>query len=334
MADTTRMIASDDILLPPKTENISAMSKLILTASIILLLLYSGLVSGQESQCPRFKVCVKNDGVYNDSTLYYLNKRHNKDLTIESWISEINSKIVEELNNAGSSDLTFFSSSLNPEQEIDLFFYWSLKLWSVNKDHPDNKYANSYIKDGILNLTNQKIVFLMRSQINILSPCVPNYESILSIETTYEENIYQLTKNLVGMNSPLDRQIWDWESQHLAPAREPQMEVRYEKEYLSLLDEESRKTEIYIKVKNCRDQYVYNQFHSQPVYFLKETDRLQSRNSNKCDDGPPWGPFITIFTNAEFEAICAYSVKKGLNPSIEKLRFQDLWYWFQRNDLE
>ena len=294
----------------------------ILTAFMVFLLLQSGFMAGQGDQCPNFKVAISCRNVTNDSTLFYLNKIHNRNLTLADWISEIDAKFVEELNNAGYNDLDFFAAKSSPGIDIDILFAYDIILWSVNKDNPDNKYADAYFKDGVLYFDNQKTVFRIRSQVDIISNCVPTMSSPIINEESISDDIFQCVKNVVGLNWPLDRQIWYWESKHLAPARKPQMEVRYEKEYLSLLDEESRKTEVYIKVKNCRGQYVYNQFHSQPVYFLKETDRLQSRTSNKCDDGPPWGPFITIFTNAEFEAICQYSVKTGLNPSLENLRFK------------
>jgi len=116
--------------------------------------------------------------------------------------------------------------------------------------------------------------------------------------------------------------IWQWESEHLAPAREPKMEIRYEKEYLSLLDEESRKMEVYIKVKNCRGVYVYTEYNGQPVYFLKEMERLEYKDGKKCNFGPDCDKFSTVYTNSEYEAIGEYKVIKGLEPTEEKPRFK------------
>jgi len=260
--------------------------------------------------------------VFNDSTLYYLNQKHNRNLTLNEWIVEMDSKIVQELNSAGYTDLEFFSSRTNPGKEIDLFFFYDLSLWSVDKDHPEDKYANSYTRDGVIYFTNQKRVFRMRSQLDLFSTCVPLYSSALLNEEALEEDIFQLIKNIISLNWPLDRRIWNWEAEHLAPARKPKMEISYEKEYLSPLDRESRKMDVKIKIKNCRGQYVFNQFHSQPVYFTKETDRLKSKSDIKCTDGPDWGSFRTIMTNSEFEAICEYSVNKGTDPSVQKPIFK------------
>ncbi|MDZ7633915.1 MAG: hypothetical protein U5L72_05540 [Bacteroidales bacterium] len=90
------------------------MNKWILTSSILLLILSSNLVYGQGDNCQKLKIGILNKGIYNDSTLYYLNKLHNKNLSIEAWINEIDIKILEELNNSGYNDLEFSPLTLVP----------------------------------------------------------------------------------------------------------------------------------------------------------------------------------------------------------------------------
>ena len=300
------------------------MSMRISITSIVLFIFSSSLMLGQGDQCQKLKIAVINKGVYNDSTLYYLNKIHNKNWSIDTWITEIDSKILEELNKAGYGDLEFFSPKTNTGNDIDLKFLYDLYLWSVDKDNPENKYANTYIKDNVLYSTNQQMVFMIRSQLEIFSSCYcgPSRNYILSNRETYSVTIYQAVKNLVSLNWPMDRMIWQWESEHLAPAREPKMEIRYEKEYLSLLDEESRKMEVYIKVKNCRGVYVYTEDNGQPVYFLKEMERLEYKDGKKCNIGPDCDKFSTVYTNSEYEAIGEYKVIKGLEATKEKPRFK------------
>ncbi|MDZ7633914.1 MAG: hypothetical protein U5L72_05535 [Bacteroidales bacterium] len=154
---------------------------------------------------------------------------------------------------------------------MDLIFFYDLFLWTANEDGSTDKYAYAYFKDHVLYQTNQIIVFKLRSQLEINSSCFcgPSRNYILSNKDTHSANIYQAVKNLVSLNWPMDRMIWYWESEHPVPAREPEMEIRYEKEYLSLLDPEWQKMEIYIRIKNCRGQYVYDKFNGQPVYFFK-----------------------------------------------------------------
>jgi len=286
----------------------------------IVVIISTNLADGQD-KCPNFKIAVVNKGVYDDSTLYYLNKIHDKNLTLEEWISDIDSKIISELDKSGYTNLEFFSPTLSPGTEPDLFFLWDLILWSVNKDNPNDEYADAYFKDGVLYHTNHIKAFKVSSQLEIASLCVPIRNFVLSRNSAVSTNITQVIMNLIHHdNWPMDRHIWQWESKHPVPAREPNMEIRYQKEFLSLLDEESRKTEIYIKVKNCHGQYVYEEFNGQPVYFLKEMERLEYKDDpgNRCQIGPDWGIFSTVFTSEDLGAIGEYKVKKGIEPSIEK----------------
>lgn len=296
------------------------MKKTIWAASFMMAVFYLNL-TGQGDQCPNFKVAISCRNVVNDSTLFYLNKIHNRNLTLDAWISEIDAKFVEELSNAGYTDLDFFAEKSNPGTDRDILFAYDIILWSVNKDNPENKYADAYFKDGVLYFDNQKIVFRVRTQVDIISNCIPIMTSPIINEEWISDDIFLCVKNVVGKNWPLDRQIWYWESQHQAPARNPRMFVYFEKDYLSLLDQDSRRMNVTIKVKNCRDQYVYNQFHSQPVYFEKETERLHSKSSIKCTDGPDVRGFRTIMTNKDYEAICEYSNKNGLEPAREMVHF-------------
>ena len=292
-----------------------------LSLIIALVFLFYSALEGQSSQCPNFKVAVSCRNVVNDSTLFYLNKIHNRNLTLDAWISEIDARFVEELSNAGYTDLNFFAAKSNPGTDRDILFAYDIILWRVNKDNPDNKYADAYFKDGVLYFDNQKIVFRVRTQVDIISNCIPIMTSPIINEEWISDDIFLCVKNVVAKNWPLDRQIWYWESQHLAPARNPKMFVYFEKDYLSLLDQDSRRMNVTIKVKNCRDQYVYNQFHSQPVYFEKETEHLHSKSSIKCTDGPDRAGCRTILTNKDYEAICEYSIKNGLEPAREMVHF-------------
>ncbi len=216
---------------------------------------------------------------------------------------------------------------------MDFRFTFTLMPWSVDKDEIIPAYEVRYI-DPVTGWEvteyrspryNLETAFRMTTSLANCSTCIPQMSYILSIQIAVDTDIYQLIKNLIHhYNWPLDKNISDWEAKHPAPAREPQMEVRYEKEYLSLLDEESRKMEVYIKVKNCHGEYVYDKFHGQPVYFLKEIERLEYKDDpgNRCMIGFDWGIFSTVFTSKDFEAIGMYKVKKGLEPSVENPRFK------------
>ena len=299
---------------------------------MVFLLLKSGFMAGQGDQCPKFRIGVSVGEIYKaDTTVVWLNKKHNKNLSASEWISEIESEIFKELNLAGYDDLEFFSLKSNPDAEMDFRFTFNLMPWSVDGNETIPGYDFTYIDpDYGREVTifrspvyDRETAFRMSSSLTNCATCLPLMSYYLSIEFAVNTDIYKLIKSQIHFyNWPLDKIINDWEVRHPAPAREPQMEVRYEKEYLSLLDEESRKMEVYIKVKNCHGDYVYNKFHSQPVYFLKEMDRLEFKNTLKCLDGPTWGIFATIYTNKDYEAVGKYIIKQGFEPSIENPRFK------------
>jgi hypothetical protein len=292
------------------------------------------MIYSQDASCPKLRIGVYlNDIFAADTTAGYLNTTHDKNYTASEWAAEIESYILETLSSAGYNNLEFFRTTPDSDEDMDMEFRFSLYPWTVDGEEKIPAYEVKYV-DPVTGwevteyrapVYDPQLAFLMYSSLVVCSPCVPLMTYIISIEKAIETNIYQLIKNLIyHYNFPLDLTIHNWEAKHPAPARKPQMEIRYQKEYLSLLDEETRKMEVYIKVKNCYGKYVYDKFHGQPVYFLKEMERLEYKDDpgNRCQVGFDWGIFSTVFTSEDFGAIGQYKVKKGIDPSIEKARFK------------
>ena len=307
--------------------------KTILIVSFCILAHVQTLFS-QDAGCPKLRIGVYLNEIFAaDTTAGYLNTTHNKNLTASEWAGEIESYILETLNSAGYINLEFFLATPGSNEDMDLEFRFSLYPWTVDGEERILGYEVKYV-DPVTGwevteyrapVYDPQLAFLMYSSLVVCSPCVPLMTYIISIEKTTGTNIYQLIKDLINFyNWPLDMIISKWEAKHQAPARKPQMEISYQKEHLSLLDEEARKMEIYIKVKNCHGKYVYDKFHGQPVYFLKEMERLEYKDDpgNRCQVGFDWGIFSTVFTSEDFGAIGQYKVKKGIDPSIEKPRFK------------
>jgi len=302
-------------------------------SAAIVIILSTSLVDGQD-KCPNLQIGVYVDHIFfGDTTTNYLNEKHGKDFSQGRWINELESNILTELNSAGYRDLEFFLAKSNPNADMDLQFRFSIGPWTVDKDEIIPPYEVKFtdpvtgweVTEYRAPVWSQQIAFRMTSALVVCSPCVPSMSYIISMQNAVEVNVYQLIKNLIHhYNWPLDQTIDKWETKHPAPAREPQMEIRYQKEFLSVLDEESRKTEVYIKVKNCHGQYVYDKFNGQPVYFLKEMERLEYKDDpgDRCQLGPDWGVFSTVFTSEDLGAIGQYKVKKGIEPTIEKPRFK------------
>jgi hypothetical protein len=306
--------------------------RIFLTIAVLLSIAF--VLKGQDSQCPKLKIGVYLNSIFAaDTTAGYLNKNHNRNKTTSEWKSEIESYLLETLNGAGYHNLEFFLLSSGSGEDMDMEFRFSLYPWSVDGEEKIPSYEVNYV-DPVTGwkvteyrapVYDQQTAFLMYSSLVVCSPCVPLMTYIISIERAVGTDIYQVIKDLIYYyNWPLDLRIQKWEAKHPAPARKPEMEIRYEKEYLSPLDEESRKMEVYIKVKNCHGEYVYDKFHGQPVYFLKEIERLEYKDDpgNRCQIGPDWGIYSTVFTSEDLGAIGQYRVKKGIDPSIEKTVFK------------
>ncbi len=303
-------------------------------AAFLMMAVFCLRLTGQEGQCPKFRIGVYLNSIFAaDTTAGYLNETQKRNNNAAEWKDIIEAYILETLKNAGYNNLEFFIAGSSPEEEMDLEFRFSLYPWSVDGEEKIPDYEVKYV-DPVTGwevieyrspVYDQQTAFLMFSALVVCSPCIPLMTYIISIEKAVGTDIFQLIKDLINYyNFPLDLNIQRWEDKHPAPARGPEMEIRYEKEYLSLLDEESRKTEVYIKVKNCHGVYVYKKDHGQPVYFLKEMERLEYKDDpdNRCQIGFDWGIFSTVFTGKEFEAIGQYKVKNGIEPSIEKPRFK------------
>lgn len=292
------------------------------------------ILFSQDSGCPKLRIGVYLNEIFAaDTTAGYLNTTHAKNLTASEWAGEIESYILQTLNSAGYDNLEFFRATPGSNEDMDMEFRFSLYPWTVDGEERIPAYEVKYVdpvtgwevKEYRAPVYDPQLAFLMYSSLVVCSPCVPLMTYIISIEKAIETNIYQLIKNLIyHYNSPLDLTIHNWEVKHPAPARNPQMEIRYQKEHLSLLDEDARKMEIYIKVKNCHGKYVYDKFHGQPVYFLKEMERLEYKDDpgNRCQIGFDWGIFSTVFTSEHYGAIGQYKVKKGFEPSFETPRFK------------
>jgi len=316
--------------------------KMIIIKKIFFVLLFCSLsqmqmLYSQDAGCPKLRIGVYLNSIFAaDTTAGYLNTTHDKNYTASEWASEIESYILETLKSAGYDNLDFFRATPGSDEDMDMEFRFSLYPWTVDGEERIPAYEVKYVDPvtGYERIEHRapvydpQLAFLMYSSLVVCSPCVPLLTYIISIEKAVETDIYQLIKNLIyHYNYPLDLTIRNWEVKHPAPARKPQMEIRYQKEYLSLLDEESRKTEVYIKVKNCFGKYVYDKFHGQPVYFLKEMERLEYKDDpghRRCMTGPDWGIFSTVFTSEDFGAIGQYKVKNGVEPSIRKTKIQDM----------
>ncbi len=313
--------------------SMKSINKTILAASVVMAVFCLNL-SAQEGKCPNFKIGVYLNSIFAaDTTAGYLNETQNRHNSASEWKDIIESYILEKLNEAGYDGLEFFIADPSSGEEMDLEFRFSLYPWSVDGEEKLPGYEVKYV-DPVTGwevieyrapVYEEQTAFLMFSALVVCSPCIPLMTYFISIEKAVGTDIFQLIKDLLFYyNFPLDLNIQRWEEKHPAPARGPKMEIRYERKFLSLLDEESRKTEVYIKVKNCHGVYVYQKDHGQPVYFLKEIERLEYKDDprNKCQVGMDWGIFSTVFTNSEYEAIGQYKVINGLAPSVEKPVFK------------
>jgi len=131
----------------------------------------------------------------------------------------------------------------------------------------------------------------------------------------------QAMKNLVSYFSPMDRNIIIYEKDHPSAPRNPELNIEIEKDYISPLDKESRKTKVNAKVFDCRGNLVCDKHgHGQPVYYQDYIERLDL-SSGFYEGGYHVGNFMVIITYKDCKNEGEYKLEKGVEAEKKNIRF-------------
>lgn len=189
-----------------------------------------------------------------------------------------------------SPEIDFFSRLKNKEKDPHYLFDYSLFLGLIDIDLLIPSYANTY-EDPITGyetteytdpVYRQETYFYAGASLTINSPCIPNLKYMLSVRHSEDIELDQVIAKLSRKFWCITNLIKESEERWSVPSRGPELEINYEKNYLSLLTEEDRQMEVIAKVKNCKGEYLYRKVRSQPVYFSKDVNRCRYKQVDDC----------------------------------------------------
>ena len=293
-------------------------------ALFIVLLCFQFIYTyGQESDCNKTKV-----GVYfielGDLVINHLNTKYGEQST-QAWLDDIDARVIEVLQ-VNSPEIDFFSARNGKTSDPDYTFRYTLHLTAIDGEilvHADSVvYIQDFTGYEMTEYTDteyeQETAFWMSSSLVVNSPCVPCLQWLIDINLSSDLELQGVIQKQSQKFWRLTNIIEAHENKRLAPAREPEMEISYDKPFISLLDEKSREMKVTVKVKNCKGQYVFYKGHSQPVYFEDELDRFKLE-SYKCLDPTHYKGHMVIIINKNLNANGIYKVIKGIEPLEQKI---------------
>ncbi|MGM0527859.1 MAG: hypothetical protein ACQERS_05590 [Bacteroidota bacterium] len=265
---------------------------------------------GQESECPESRVGVRLEEIKPEvfDALYEDYPGQSK----EALLSQIDDWVVNEFQQR-NTDLTFFSLKNNPDGDCEFILMYLIFTNAQNVVYDEEEeaarvYGNVYWVFGKL--------------VNTCS-CVPLQSFILDIKNSQDENIHQAIKNVAALHFPMGNRIYHWLREATVPVESPVLKIDLEKEYLSPLDEETRKMEVWSTVRDCRGLTVYEDHLNHPVYYPETIDRCEFEQSP--------GPYFywmdirglkTAFISKNRKASGVYRLNEGIEPSTSRVKLK------------
>jgi hypothetical protein len=300
------------------------MIKRVITASIILLVFSFCSLLGQGSSCPKIRVGVKIAEVYPE-VFDHLNKVYKTEKHRAVWLTELGELLMKSLRE-NSPDLEFIYLSGSPNADYDYLFSTLIALTGGGKDIVVMEEYTIIEGENIFTIPpvygSEYTVYKVWSSLIVNSNCFPNRRYILGIESGESEDIYRaILSSISGFGRGIDYTLFKRENERPVPPREPNVETRLDKEYISLLTEETRKVKIYENVKSCNGvpSYFPVGYHSQPVRFPVKTDRGKFDATENCKVEYSNSEVQYILLNAAGDAVGEYTVQRGLEPLLEKI---------------
>ena len=299
------------------------MLKRIICISIAFFLFFAPGVLSQSGNCPKIKVGVKIAEIY-PQVFDHLNKVYKTEKHRAVWLTELGELLMKSLRE-NSPELEFIYLSGSPIADYDYLFSSLIALSGGGEDVIVVPEYTIIEGDNIFTVPpvygSEYTVYKVWSSLIVNSNCFPNRRYILGIENGESEDIYRaILSSLSGFGRGIAYTLYKRENERPVPPREPTVETRLEKEYLSPLEEDTRKMKIYEKVLSCngRPSYFVGN-HSQPVRFPSKTDRgdIEPAEGCKLENYNPEIQYILV--NAAGDAVGEYTLKRGLDPLLEKI---------------
>ncbi len=279
------------------------MKKLI--AIILSIFILISTTTGQDDECNKTIVGVSVEIVEGTRTPEFLEKDFGSG-NITDWNGFVTHMLVQILTEF-EPEITFYSLEEIGE-DCHYFFRANLDLGILRDENYEFTGQTGYY-----------IIAGLRANAN----CVPNRNWVLDIYDAIDPDLKQAMKNMVSQFYPMDRNIVSYEIKHPSPPRDPKLIIKFEKEYVSPLDKESRKTKVDAKVYDCRGKLVCDDKEKgQPVYYQDYLDRLDLKKTNMGEGGYHLGNYMVIVGNKYCKCEGEYRLEKGLKAEKKKIRFK------------
>lgn len=168
----------------------------------------------------------------------------------------------------------------------------------------------------------ERTVYQIYGSVIANATCIPSRRWIVEVQHGEDVELKQAMKNLAGQLWPLDRKVFLYEKDHPSAPRNPELNIQIEKDYISPLDKESRKTGVYAKVFDCRGNWVCDKKgKGQPVYYRDKIDRLDLKVTCYCEGGYNIRDVKVIVTNKYCKNEGEYKLVKGVEPEKKIIKF-------------
>lgn len=295
----------------------------ILCASLVLLLTFGQTLFSQNANCPKIRVGVKITEVYPE-VFDHLNKINNTEKHRAVWLAELSELLLKSLRE-NSPELDFIYLAANPNADYDYLFTSMIALSGGGEDVVARDAYTIIDGDDIFEIPpvygSEYTVFSVWSSLIVNSNCFPSRRYLLCSHHGESQDIYRaILSSLFGFSSSLTRLLYERENLRPVPPRDPNIQTWIDEEYLSPLDEETRKVRIYEKVLSCNWQpSYYSGYHSQPVRFPVKTDRGKIWPVENCLLEYSDSEIQYILVNKQGNAVGEYTLVKGLDPLVEKI---------------
>jgi len=281
---------------------------------LVLLLTCFSLLSiragAQEGECPKIRVGVTLKEIHDE--VYGELEKDYPGMSGEESLAQIDAWVVDEFQQR-NPDITLFSLKKNPDAECEFILYYS--IYTIGREEVWDEVGQAYWVFGT--------DYWFFSQLDNTCSCLPLNIFILDIEINQEEDLHQAIKNNAALLWPMDLRIRQWLREATVPAESPRLNIDLEKDYLSPLDKETRKMEVWSKVRDCKNVLVYDNDRDHPVYYPKTIDRCEFEQS----PGPYlyWldvGGMKTALISKNHQASGVYRLKEGIEPSASRVKLK------------
>lgn len=293
---------------------------------IIVLLLASSLTPSLEAQpgsCHKIRVGVKIEEVYPE-VFDFLSEQTGSEKHRAVWLSELGEILMSCLRE-NSPDIEFIYLSGSPNADYDYLFKSLIALSGGGDDVVVKPGETIIVGDDIFEVPplygSEYTVYKVWSSLIMNSNCFPSRRYILAIESGESEDIRRaILSSISGFGRGINFMLYERENQRPVPPRDPSVVTSHTLDYLSPLDEDTRKMKIYENVLSCQGVPAYYlAYHSQPVRFPSKTDRGKIEPVEGCKLEYSDSEIQYILVNQNGDAVGEYTLQKGITPLKETL---------------